>query len=46
MTGDNFAQIVNLTNAVNKTSRQRMLAQRAACTSFAVGMAIWVPKAP
>ncbi len=39
------AQIVNLTDAVNKAGRQRMLAQRAAKAYFAIGMGISVPKA-
>jgi Type IV pili methyl-accepting chemotaxis transducer N-term len=44
-TGNNFAQVVNLTDAVNKAGRQRMLAQRAGKAYFAIGMGIAVPKA-
>jgi hypothetical protein len=44
-TAYSVAQIVNLTDAVNKAGRQRMLAQRSAKAYFAIGMGISVPKA-
>lgn len=43
--GNSQAQIVNLTDAVNKAGRHRMLAQRAGKAYFAIGMGIAVPKA-
>ena len=43
--GNGLAQIVNLTDAVNKAGRHRMLAQRAGKAYFALGMGIAVPKA-